>query len=164
MTTTQSTTVQVTSTRRPLRTTLSTIRPSTITPTPAYNQPQQPQVMLVDALKQPQTKAKKQKYSLALTVARRKIEFVDFILFYYLLFFLLHFSFFSTFSMLTPQPQTHVSLLNLFAKKPNGPISQSINRFVDTSQKVVKGVEQIVKSTFEIITGAAGVDMGQLRY
>lgn len=68
-----------------------------------------------------------------------------------------------------PHQTPHVSLLNLFGgMKPNGPISMTINKsihqFVDTSQKVVKGVEQIVKSTFEIITGAAGVDTSHLRY
>jgi hypothetical protein len=47
----------------------------------------------------------------------------------------------------------------LAQKKPNGPISMSINKFVDTSQKVVNGVGQIVKSTFEIITGATGINL-----
>jgi hypothetical protein len=55
--------------------------------------------------------------------------------------------------------QQHVNILELLAPKPNGPISMSINKLVDTSQKVVNGVGQIVKSTFEIITGAAGVNL-----
>lgn len=52
-----------------------------------------------------------------------------------------------------------MNILELLAPKPNGPISMSINKLVDTSQKVVNGVGQIVKSTFEIITGAAGVNL-----
>lgn len=136
-TTTQSTTIQTTSTRRPLRTTLSTNRPAT--PTFNYNPPHQPQV--------------------------RSLSFILVVMnsLSYLVIFMISWITSFDFSMLHLQ-QIHISLLNLFAKQPNGPISMSINKFVDTSQKVVKGVEQIVKSTFEIITGAAGVDTTHMRY
>lgn len=42
---------------------------------------------------------------------------------------------------------------NIFAPRPNGPISQSFNRLLDTTEKVVSGFAGMFRSTIEIITG-----------
>lgn len=52
--------------------------------------------------------------------------------------------------------QQHVNILDLLVPRKNGPIKMSINKLVDSGQRVVNGVGQIVISTFEIITGAVG--------
>lgn len=42
---------------------------------------------------------------------------------------------------------------NIFAPRPNGPINRSINKLLDTTEKVVAGFAGMFRSTLEIITG-----------
>ncbi|CRL01808.1 CLUMA_CG015024, isoform A [Clunio marinus] len=50
-------------------------------------------------------------------------------------------------------PQTNFLFENIFAPRPEGPITKSINRFLDTTGKVVNDFAGMFRTTFQIITG-----------
>lgn len=51
------------------------------------------------------------------------------------------------------QPQPNFQIDNIFAPRPNGPITRSITKLIDTTEKVVNGFAGMFRSTLEIITG-----------
>jgi hypothetical protein len=58
-----------------------------------------------------------------------------------------------TFSLYLVQPQPSYAIDNIFAPRPNGPITRSINKLIDSTEKVVNSVAGMFRTTIEIIVG-----------
>lgn len=123
---TTTTTPRSTSTRAPLRTSYPTIRAPTVRSPPATSRP-------VSEFSLPSSRFESSSSSptdcLNLTISLSQLQQPQ------------------------QQPQPTFLIDNIFAPRPNGPITRSINKIINTTEQVVNGFAGMFRTTLEIITG-----------